>query len=53
MEAAAGIGIDQFAGPFASVVVVFFIAGFTGILAATTPALKAAKTNVLDAIAYE
>lgn len=53
VEASAGIGIDQFAVPLSQIVVVFFVAGLAGILAATTPARKAAKMNVLDAIAYE
>lgn len=53
VQASAGIGIDTFAVPLASVLVVFLIAGVAGILAATSPARKAAKLNVLDAIAYE
>lgn len=53
VQASAGIGIDRFAIPLASIIVVFVIAALAGILAATTPARKAAKMNVLDAIAYE
>ncbi|MDH3605764.1 MAG: FtsX-like permease family protein [Acidimicrobiia bacterium] len=53
VQASAGIGIDRFAVPVAPVIVVFVIAAFAGILAATSPARKAAKMNVLDAIAYE
>jgi putative ABC transport system permease protein len=53
VQASAGMGIDRFAVPLGMVVVLFLVAAFAGILAATTPARKAAKMNVLDAIAYE
>jgi putative ABC transport system permease protein len=52
-QALKGIGITDLAIPVGQLVVYLVVAGVAGVLAAIWPARKAAKLNVLDAIAYE
>jgi putative ABC transport system permease protein len=39
--------------PVGSLILVFIVAGFAGVGAAVLPARRAAKLDVLDALAYE
>jgi len=53
VQATGDIGITDFALPTGTLIFVFLLSGLLGVLAAGFPARKAAKLNVLDAIAYE
>jgi putative ABC transport system permease protein len=46
-------GIGQLALPWAQMVTYLILAGVVGVVAAVLPAIRAARTNVLQAIAYE
>jgi putative ABC transport system permease protein len=52
-QALKGIGITELAIPVGQLVVYLVVAGIAGVLAAIWPARKAAKLDVLEAIAYE
>jgi putative ABC transport system permease protein len=46
-------GITEFALPWAQLVTYLILAGIVGVIAAVLPAIRAARVNVLEAIAYE
>jgi len=46
-------GIHQLALPWTQMVTYLVLAGVVGVIAATLPAIRAARVNVLQAIAYE
>jgi putative ABC transport system permease protein len=46
-------GIHQLALPWSQMVTYLVLAGIIGVIAATLPAIRAARVNVLQAIAYE
>jgi putative ABC transport system permease protein len=52
-QALKGIGVTELAIPVGQLLVYLVVAGVAGVLAAIWPARRAAKLNVLDAIAYE
>jgi putative ABC transport system permease protein len=52
-RALAPLGIDKLAIPVGQLVIFLIAAAICGVLAAILPARRAAKLNVLDAIAYE
>jgi putative ABC transport system permease protein len=52
-HAAAGSGITELAFPTGSLIVYLVLAAFGGVIAAFGPSLRAARLNVLRAIAYE
>jgi putative ABC transport system permease protein len=47
------LGIDRFAVPGGQLIAMLVVAGLIGVVAAAWPARRAAKLNVLEAIAYE
>jgi putative ABC transport system permease protein len=53
VRALADEGLGTFSVPFGQLVVYIVIAGIAGIIAAIYPARKAARLNILEAIAYE
>lgn len=53
VQALAGEGIDELTLPWASMATYLVLAGIVGVAAAILPAVRAARTNVLRAIAYE
>ncbi len=53
VRAAADFGFNAFAIPVGSLVTLLIIATLAGVFAATSPARRAAKLNILEAIAYE
>jgi putative ABC transport system permease protein len=52
-RALSDVGIDRFAVPVAQLAFMLLVAALIGVLAAIWPARRAAKLNVLEAIAYE
>ncbi len=46
-------GITDLALPWSQMITYLILAGFVGVVAAVLPAIRAARTNVLQAIAYE
>jgi putative ABC transport system permease protein len=46
-------GIDHFAVPYRQLVAFFVLAGIAGVVASVVPAWRAARLDVLDAIAHE
>jgi putative ABC transport system permease protein len=52
-RALSNIGIDRFAIPGGQLIAMLVVAGLLGVVAAAWPARRAAKLNVLEAIAYE
>ncbi len=52
-RALADQGISRFALPVGTLVAYVILAGFAGVLAAILPARRAARLNILEAIAYE
>ncbi len=46
-------GIDRLAVPYVTIVVFFVIAGIVGVISALAPARRAARMDVLQAIATE
>jgi putative ABC transport system permease protein len=46
-------GISDLALPWSQMITYLVLAGIVGVLAAVLPAIRAARTNVLRAIAYE
>jgi putative ABC transport system permease protein len=46
-------GITDFAAPWSQMVTYLILAGVVGVVAAVLPAIRAARVNVLQAIAYE
>jgi putative ABC transport system permease protein len=46
-------GISQFAVPWGQLITYLILAGVVGVVAAVLPAIRAARVNVLQAIAYE
>jgi putative ABC transport system permease protein len=46
-------GISEIGFPWATMVQYLVVAAFVGVIAAILPAIRAARLNVLDAIAYE
>jgi putative ABC transport system permease protein len=51
--ALASLGIDRLAIPLGSIALYLVVAGLAGVVAAIWPARRAARLNVLDAIAHE
>jgi putative ABC transport system permease protein len=51
--ALASLGIDRLSIPFVSIALYLVAAGLAGVIAAIWPARRAARLNVLEAIAYE
>ncbi|MGH2653611.1 MAG: ABC transporter permease [Actinomycetota bacterium] len=51
--ALASLGIDRLRVPIGAIVVYLVVAGLAGVIAAIWPARRAARLNVLEAIAYE
>jgi putative ABC transport system permease protein len=51
--ALASLGVDRLRVPFGLIVVYLIAAGLAGVVAAIWPARRAARLNVLEAIAYE
>jgi putative ABC transport system permease protein len=49
----ASLGIDRLSVPVGSIVLYLVVAGVAGVVAAIWPARRAARLNVLEAIAYE
>ena len=53
VEALRDQGITELALPWTQMVTYLLLAGVIGVIAAALPAIRAARTNVLNAIAYE
>ncbi len=53
VAALGGLGVTELSIPVAQIAVLLVIAAVAGILASVGPARRAAKLNILDAIAYE
>jgi putative ABC transport system permease protein len=51
--ALASLGVDRLRVPFGSIALYLVAAGLAGVIAAIWPARRAARLNVLQAIAYE
>jgi putative ABC transport system permease protein len=51
--ALASLGVDRLRVPFGSLALYLVAAGLAGVIAAIWPARRAARLNVLEAIAYE
>ena len=52
-RALSNVGIDRFAVPVGQLLLTLVVAVVIGLLAAIWPARRAARLNVLEAIAYE
>jgi putative ABC transport system permease protein len=53
VQASGSLGIEEFAIPIPSLIVILILSALAGVLAASGPARRASKLNVLEAIAYE
>lgn len=53
VQASSSFGIDRFAIPAGSIIAMLILAALAGVLAATGPARRASRMNMLEAIAYE
>ena len=53
VQALADVGVDKLAIPGGQLVLLLFFSAFVGVMAGIGPARKAAKLNILEAIAYE
>jgi putative ABC transport system permease protein len=52
-RALSDVGVDRLAIPVGQLIFMLFVAGLIGVLAAIWPARRAAKLDVLRALAYE